>query len=259
MLGYESREELLSVKLARDILSDPHRRAQLLGLSDRELQTDAVEIDWKKKDGKGLKLRLSGREVVGGPGDAASYEVIAEDVTRQRELEDQLRHEAVKDSLTGLANFRQFVAVIDSEIKRSQRTRREFALLLFDLDRLKQVNDRYGHLIGNQALCRLADVLSIGRRDIDTAARFGGDEFALVLPETTREAAGLVADRICENLAHDGEKPKLSVSVGVAVHPIDGERLDTLMGAADVKLYSMKARRHGHARSAPRRAPAARP
>jgi diguanylate cyclase (GGDEF)-like protein/PAS domain S-box-containing protein len=259
MLGYESREELLAVKLACNIVSDPRRRAQLLGLSGRELPTEPVEIDWKRKDGKGLKLRLSGREVVGGPGDAASYEVIAEDVTKQRALEDQLRHEAVRDSLTGLANYRQFVAVIDMEIKRSQRTGREFALLLFDLDRLKQVNDRYGHLIGNQALCRLADVLSIGRRDIDTAARFGGDEFALVLPETASGAAKLVADRICESLAHDGQKPKLSVSVGVAVHPADGDRLDTLMGAADVKLYSMKARTHGLPRSARRGAQGARP
>jgi diguanylate cyclase (GGDEF)-like protein/PAS domain S-box-containing protein len=253
MLGYASREELLEVNLASDIISDPRKRAQLLGHSGQEPQVDPVEIDWKRRDGTSLKVRLSGREVSSGEGEMDGYEVIAEDVTKQRELEDHLRQQASKDPLTGLANYRHLVDVIDSEIKRSERTKREFALLLFDLDGLKQINDRYGHLTGSQALCRLADVLSIGCRDSDTAARFGGDEFALVLPETGGESAKLVAHRICESLAKDGRKPTLSVSVGVALYPIDGEKLDTLLGAADVALYSMKTKIRDGARSAKKR------
>ena len=244
MLGYASTEELLAVNLVSDIISNPRKRAQLLGHSGQEVQVEPVEIEWKRKDGTTLKVRLSGREVGGGAGETEGYEVIAEDVTKQRELEDHLRQQAANDSLTGLANYRHLVDVLDSEIRRSERTSREFALLLFDLDGLKQVNDRYGHLTGSQALCRLADVLSIGCRDIDTAARFGGDEFALVLPETGEEPAKLVARRICESLANDGRKPKLSVSVGVGLYPANGERLDTLLGAADVALYSMKAQAH---------------
>ena len=248
MLGYASREELLEVNLASDIIADSCKRAQLLGRPGQDLKVEPVEIEWKRKDGTALKVRLSGREV-GGAGETECYEVIAEDVTKQRELEDHLRQQAAKDSLTGLANYRHLVDVLDSEIRRSERTSREFALLLFDLDGLKQVNDRYGHLTGSQALCRLADVLSIGCRAIDTAARFGGDEFALVLPETSEEPAKLVARRICESLANDGRKPKLSVSVGVALYPANGERLDALLGAADVALYAMKAGIHGHAKS----------
>ena len=98
------------------------------------------------------------------------------------------------------------------EIKRSGRTGREFALLLFDLDGLKQINDRYGHLTGSHALCRVADVLSFCR-DTDTAARYGGDVFAVVLRETGAEAASQVAQRICESLAHDRMGPLLSVSI----------------------------------------------
>jgi diguanylate cyclase (GGDEF)-like protein/PAS domain S-box-containing protein len=241
MLGYASREELLEVNLASDIVSDPRKRAQLLGHSGTELKADPIEIDWKRRDGTGLKVRLSGREVSGSEGEMDGYEVIAEDVTKQRELEDHLRQQASKDPLTGLANYRHLVNVLDSEIKRSERTKREFALLLFDLDGLKEINDRYGHLAGSQALCRLADVLSIGCRDTDTAARFGGDEFALVLPETGWDSANLVAHRICESLAKDGRTPSLSVSVGVALYPTNGDKLDTLLGAADVALYSMKA------------------
>ena len=134
------------------------------------------------------------------------YEVIVEDVTNQRELEDSLRDQATKDSLTGLANYRHLIDILDSEIKRSARTGRQFALLLFDLDQLKKINDRYGHVTGSRALCRLADALCVSCRDIDTAARFGGDEFALVLPETGAEPAGLVAQRICNTLASDGRR-----------------------------------------------------
>ena len=140
-----------------------------------------------------------------------SYEIIVEDVTQQRKLEDHLRQQAAKDSLTGLANYRHLVDTVDSEIKRSERTAREFALLFLDLDGLKQINDRFGHLVGSQALCRLADVLCISSRTMDTPARFGGDEFALVLPETGQRSANLVARRICDGLANDGREPKLSV------------------------------------------------
>jgi len=128
------------------------------------------------------------------------------------------------------------------EIKRCERTRRTFAVLLVDLDGLKLINDRYGHLRGSQALCRVADVLSFCCRGIDTAARFGGDEFALVLPETNAETANVVAQRICESVANDGKGPKLSISVGVAIYPKNGERIESLLRAADTAMYSMKRR-----------------
>jgi diguanylate cyclase (GGDEF)-like protein/PAS domain S-box-containing protein len=243
MLGYESREELLPLDLACDIIQDPDRRAQLIGHSGADGLVDPIEVEWNRKDHTTVKVRLSGREVLSEQGQLDSYEVIAEDVTRQRELEDHLRRQAARDSLTGLANYRHLVDVLDSEIKRSQRTDRKFAMLFFDLDGLKRINDRHGHLIGSQSLCRLADVLSSCCRDIDTPARFGGDEFALVLPETSAEAANLVAQRICKSVANDGKGPKLSVSVGIAVYPQDGETIERLLSQADAALYSMKRRR----------------
>jgi diguanylate cyclase (GGDEF)-like protein/PAS domain S-box-containing protein len=243
MLGYSSRKELLTASHARDILCDPYKRGQLMSQSSNDNGGGPIEIDWRRKDGSPLKVRLSGREV-NTDGEEDSYEIIVEDVTQQRKLEDSLRQQATKDPLTGLANYRHLVEVIDTEIKRSERTAREFALLFLDLDGLKKINDAFGHLVGSQALCRLADVLCNSSRDMDTAARFGGDEFALVLPETGEVPANLVAGRICDNLVHDGRKPKLSVSIGVAIYPKDGKRIDTLMGAADVAVYAMKARAH---------------
>jgi diguanylate cyclase (GGDEF)-like protein/PAS domain S-box-containing protein len=243
MLGYGSREELLTLDLARNIIQDPGRRAQLLGQSDADALIDPVEIEWERKDHATLKVRLSGREVLSEQGELEAYEVIAEDVTQQRELEDHLRRQAASDSLTGLANYRHLVDVLDGELKRSNRTSREFALLFFDMDGLKRINDRYGHMVGGQALCRLADVLSSCCRGIDTAARFGGDEFAVVLPETNAREAHQVARRICESVANDGNGPKLSVSAGVAVYPQDGDTIEKLLREADSALYLMKQQR----------------
>lgn len=241
MLGYASREELLAANLAAEVLCDPAKRARLLGPSAEQENGEPLEIEWKRKDGVTLKVRLSGREV-SNEGGMDSYEMIVEDITEQRKLEDHLRQEAAKDSLTGLANYRHLVETVDTEIKRSERTAREFAILFLDLDGLKRINDAFGHLVGSQALCRLADVLCICSRDMDTPARFGGDEFALVLPETGRVPANLVAERICESLASDGKEPKLSVSIGVAMYPEDGEKVDSLLSAADAALYAMKVR-----------------
>jgi diguanylate cyclase (GGDEF)-like protein/PAS domain S-box-containing protein len=243
MLGYASKEELLAINLTGDLIQDPSKRVQLLGQSGQQGLVDPIEIEWKRKDGTTLKVRLSAQEVRGEQGELDAYEVITEDVTKQRQLEDQLRQQAARDPLTGLANFRHLAEVLDSEIKRSERTGREFALLLFDLDGLKRINDRYGHMTGSHALCRVADVLSFCR-DIDTAARYGGDEFAVVLPETGKEAANQVAARICNSIANDGMGPRLSVSIGVAIYPRDGERIETLLRVADEAMYAMKGRKH---------------
>jgi diguanylate cyclase (GGDEF)-like protein/PAS domain S-box-containing protein len=242
MLGYATRAELLTANHAAEILCDASKRAQLLGDSAEQNGAGPLEIEWKRKNGTRLKVRLSGREV-SNEGEIGSYEIIVEDITQQRKLEDHLRQQAAKDPLTGLANYRHLVETVDTEIKRSERTAREFALLFLDLDGLKVINDRFGHIVGSQALCRLADVLSLCSRNLDTPARFGGDEFALVLPETGQEAAHLVARRICDSLRDDGRQPTLSVSIGVAIYPRDGEKVDLLLGAADVALYAMKAKR----------------
>ncbi len=249
MLGYGSKEELLALDLARDIIQDRDRRAQLLGQVGSGVFVEPIETEWKRKDHATTRVRLSGREVLSEQGELEGYEVIAEDVTRQRELEDHLRRQSASDSLTGLPNYRHLVDVLDSEIKRSKRTNREFAMLFFDLDGLKRINDRYGHMTGSQALCRLADVLCSCCRDIDTPARFGGDEFALVLPETNAAAAKLVAERICESVANDGKGPKLSVSAGIAVYPQNGESIERLLSQADSALYSMKRERIAAAES----------
>jgi diguanylate cyclase (GGDEF)-like protein/PAS domain S-box-containing protein len=240
MLGYETKEELLAANCASEVVLDFGQGKPLAGSSPESVRIEPVEIEWKRKNGTTLKVRLGGRGVFDEGGEFVGYEIIAVDVTEQRALEDHLRRQALSDSLTGLANHRRLFEVLQAEICRTKRTEREFSLVLLDLDGLKEINDRFGHLAGNRALCRLGQILADCCRSVDTAARQGGDEFALVLPETGAAAATLVARRICDLLAKDTEEPALSVSVGVASYPKDADTIGTLLYAADMALYAMK-------------------
>jgi diguanylate cyclase (GGDEF)-like protein len=160
----------------------------------------------------------------------------------QARLFDQVRSMAVSDPLTGLANYRRLISVLEAELDRSRRTQRPFSVVLLDMDGLKTINDHYGHLTGSRAIVRLSKTLRSHSRAIDTAARYGGDEFALVLPEAGPDIATRVVSRIRERLSAETEQPALSVSAGVAAFPEDGDTPEKLLGAADRALYGMKHR-----------------
>jgi diguanylate cyclase (GGDEF)-like protein len=168
-------------------------------------------------------------------------------VWERRQAEERSRYQAVRDELTGLANYRCLMDSLESEIRRSQRAGRSFTTLLLDMNGLKQINDRLGHLVGNRALCRIGEGLKACCRATDIAARFGGDEFAVVLPETSDEGARLLSQRILEHLAEDTEQPPLSVSIGVALYPRDGTSPEKLLSFADQELYRRKSQRRRRA------------
>jgi len=175
--------------------------------------------------------------------------VLAATLIDNVQLFGQVRHRAISDSLTGLANYRRFIEALQSELERSGRTNRQFSVLLMDLDKLKEINDRLGHQTGTRAICRVADVLRQHCRAVDVAARYGGDEFSLLLPETGEAAARRVASRIKQRLEADTEEPKLTVSIGVATHPAAGSSVQHLLECADQELYAQKASRTGKAHS----------
>jgi diguanylate cyclase (GGDEF)-like protein len=175
----------------------------------------------------------------------ASYTIILSGaLIDQARLFDQVRSLAISDPLTGLANYRRLLAVIESELDRSRRTRRPFSIVLLDMDGLKAINDRYGHLVGSRSLVRLGKILRHHSRAIDTPARYGGDEFAVVLPEAPKEVSARVSARIRERLSGETEEPQLSVSAGLAAYPEDGDTAEKLLAAADRTLYRMKHRGH---------------
>jgi diguanylate cyclase (GGDEF)-like protein len=158
----------------------------------------------------------------------------------QARLFEQVRSMAVTDPLTGLSNYRRLLSVLEAELDRSRRTQRPFSVVLLDMDGLKVINDQYGHLTGSRALVRIGKILRNHSRAIDTAARYGGDEFALVLPEAGKDIASRVVSRVRERLSSEAEHPALSVSAGVAAFPEDGDTPEKLLGAADRALYAMK-------------------
>jgi len=166
--------------------------------------------------------------------------IFAAEVSERRRQEERTRLLAISDPLTSLSNYRHLHDCLDLEIKRYARTGRPFSVLLLDLDGLKKINDVHGHLVGSRALCRVAEVLRIHCREIDVPARYGGDEFALVLPETSLEEACLVADRIAQRFAADPESPKISVSIGAAEYPKCGATVEHLLRVADHALYDQK-------------------
>lgn len=165
----------------------------------------------------------------------------------QTRLYRKTRRLAMVDDLTGLYNRRYFFTMLDQELSRSRRYRRRFALLLLDLDDLKRCNDTYGHLAGDELICQAGEILQAASRDSDIVARYGGDEFAALLPETDLERARRYGRRVRETIAErtfqvndDAQIDGVSISVGVAIYPDDATDAQELVAAADAKLYTEK-------------------
>ena len=156
-----------------------------------------------------------------------------------------LRDQALTDSFTGLANRRAYEERMEEEILRAQRMGRSLALLLLDVDHLKQMNDTFGHAAGDQLLRAVADVLRSRTRGIDLAARLtGGDEFILILPETDRAGATVALERLMEGIAEQRiHGQSIQISAGIAVYPDDGRTEKDLRQHADDDLYQNKRRR----------------
>ena len=154
----------------------------------------------------------------------------------------ELADAAKRDPLTGLLNRRGFGEVMANEIARARRSERPFSLLIADIDHFKLVNDKGGHRAGDEALRRIGDLLTTGTRQIDIAARLGGEEFALLVPDTDSEGALAVAERLREELRADfkHDVAPITVSIGIATFPRDADNADDLMLAADIAMYTAK-------------------
>jgi diguanylate cyclase (GGDEF)-like protein len=170
---------------------------------------------------------------------------VAKDITDRVELEQRLREMTRTDDLTGLFNQRHFHDRLREEAGRAQRQKRALAMLLFDLDGFKQVNDRLGHLEGDRILRAFSSALSDNiRRDVDAAFRYGGDEFIVLLPETSAKGAARVARRVTQAAKAALEKDGVSASWGAAELPRSGD-VSALVREADAAMFAMKSRRKG--------------
>jgi diguanylate cyclase (GGDEF)-like protein len=162
-------------------------------------------------------------------------------------LHDRTAAQAITDELTGISNRRHFSETLSMEVERAKRFDRPLAVLMLDLDDFKQVNDSYGHLQGDKVLREVAQALVAEARKVDEPARFGGEEFALALPETDIVGAAELGERIRSRIAgkaisldRGGEKVKLTVSIGVAGTPDHPRDPHALVEIADQALYRAK-------------------
>lgn len=153
----------------------------------------------------------------------------------------------ITDDLTGLYNSRQFGLLIENEVKRSCRYGEQFSLIFLDLDHFKKINDTYGHLVGSRILGEFGKLVGKHIRVSDLAARYGGDEFAIILPHTGKEQAVKMADNLLDAMretffvSDDNFAIKLTASFGVATFPLDADNRAGLIKSADSAMYEAKA------------------
>jgi diguanylate cyclase (GGDEF)-like protein len=161
-------------------------------------------------------------------------------------LQDKLREQAIRDPLTGLYNRRYLEESLDHEILRAHRRKHCLSVLMLDVDHFKRFNDTFGHDAGDYVLKTLGTLLSESVRGEDIVCRVGGEELAIILPETGGESAGIVAAKLCEavrqmHLELNGQSlGQLTVSIGIACYPNQGEKAESLLKAADLALYEAK-------------------
>ena len=160
---------------------------------------------------------------------------------------EQLEKLATIDSMTGLYNRRHFLALAKAEWSRFQRYYRPLAVMMIDIDHFKAVNDRFGHAVGDDALISIANVCLEGKRASDIVGRLGGEEFAIVLPETDLGQARTAADRICRDIAAqqlrtNGVHFHVTVSIGFAAATVSMSGFEALLNAADQALYQAKSK-----------------
>ena len=160
-------------------------------------------------------------------------------------LQSELVRAARFDALTGLYNRGTFLEEFEREVSRCARGGPAFSLAVFDLDRFKRLNDQYGHPFGDRVLKAFAEVLRADIRKHDAVGRYGGEEFALLMPNTGKETAMRVAERVRRDLEArgitvDGKRVEVTVSGGIATYGVEGEDWDTLLSAADTALYEAK-------------------
>ncbi|MEI6450814.1 MAG: diguanylate cyclase [Actinomycetes bacterium] len=232
-------------QLVNDMLGDP-RGALVPGTEEGELQASIiVPLNVRGKVTGVLCLdRMDGRLFEERELEPTMlFANMAAIAIQNARVYEELERQAISDGLTGLHNHRHFHETLSAEVRRAERYGETFCLLMMDLDHFKAVNDTIGHQKGDEVLRAVSDVLRACSRESDFLARYGGDEFAIILPRTALEEARTLAERIRDSVAaidigHD--TMRVTASIGVAAFPASAADSDGVLGAADAALLLAK-------------------
>jgi len=244
--GYEAHE-MIGNPLTR--LFPPELQDEEIGILRRIEQGETVkhfETRRIPKDGTAIDVSVMLSPIQDTTGAIVGASTIYRDISAQKEAQNALERLARTDTLTGLSNRRHFMELAASELNRTVRYGGELSLLMMDLDHFKSVNDRYGHHVGDLVLQSLSSVCGATLREIDAVGRIGGEEFAVVLPQTDGSRAFVVAERLRKAIMdtplalRDGTAVHFTVSIGVATLMGDQTDLDGLLACADKALYAAK-------------------
>lgn len=209
------------------------------------------DLRYTRPDGTAGFMSLTVSRVVNENGEPAGHLLVGTDITQRRELEEQLRHQALHDPLTDLPNRALFRDRLEHALSRYEADQRSLAVLFIDLDDFKGVNDSLGHQVGDRVLAAAGARLHAALRPTDTLARLGGDEFAILLEGVEAKEALRIAESLTADLERlvtvDGHDLRLAASVGVAVPLTAPENADDLLRNADIAMYAAKDRGKGRA------------
>jgi diguanylate cyclase (GGDEF)-like protein/PAS domain S-box-containing protein len=229
-----------------DCLSSPSE-CEIIGPIRSREAIERRTIRSRHRNGSEVWISCSAQPIFDGAGEFVGYRGVDVDITELTLAQQELEQMALHDPLTGLANRRKFKTRYELEVARQQRTGGSLALLLIDIDHFKDVNDSLGHLVGDECLRHIANVLSGNLRVVDLVARFGGEEFLVLLSDTGLDEAVRVADTlraVVDEAIIPGpghEALHLTVSIGVAARAADDERgFDKLLEEADIGVYAAK-------------------
>ncbi len=231
------------------LLPERYQAGHLTGMAriqanrEKHVIGKTVELEGRRKDGYEFPLELSLSEwQVDGK---TAFTAVIRDITERNRLKKALQQQASTDELTGIFNRRHFQQLAHRELKRAARLDHPLAIVLMDIDHFKAVNDTLGHAAGDQVLLAFTKICQRNIREIDVFARFGGDEFALLLPETNPPQAFTVVERIrmaitAHSIDLDGNLVSISISSGISNLSNEDETFDNLLSQADQALYRAK-------------------